>query len=70
MEQEELKTQITEHVQEKVAVMEEKAKTTTVWYKKIGYYVAAAAGAVVIQLVNLYGNEVIQAIQSAFTGLF
>lgn len=45
---EEVKTTVTDHVQEKVSVLEEKAKVETVWYKKLGYYVAAAIGAVVV----------------------
>lgn len=69
-EKNEIKDEITQHVQEKVTVMEEKAKAETIWYKKLGFYVAAAVGAVVVQLINLYGNDVIQIITEAIKSCF
>lgn len=63
---EEVKTTVTDHVQEKVSVLEEKAKTETVWYKKLGYYVAAAIGAVVVQVVNTYGDQLLEIVKGLF----
>lgn len=63
---EEVKTTVTDHVQEKVSVLEEKAKVETVWYKKLGYYVAAAIGAVVVQVVNTYGDQLLEIVKGLF----
>lgn len=65
-----LETQITEHVKTKVVEMETKAKTATKWYKKLGYYVAAAVGAVVIQVVNTYGNDIFQMVKTTLESMF
>lgn len=64
--EDEVKTTVTDHVQEKVSVLEEKAKIETVWYKKLGYYVAAAIGAVVIQVVNTYGDQLLELVKGLF----
>lgn len=64
--EDEVKTTVTDHVQEKVSVLEEKAKVETVWYKKLGYYVAAAIGAVVIQAVNTYGDQLLELVKGLF----
>lgn len=61
-----IETKITEHVQGKVDEMVNTAKTETVWYKKLGYYVAAAIGAAVIYAVQNYGDQIVNLITSLF----
>lgn len=63
---EEVKTTVTDHVQEKVSVLEEKGRVESVWYKKLGYYVAAAIGAVVVQVVNTYGDQLLEIVKGLF----
>lgn len=68
--QEKVTEAVTEHVQEKVAELKETATQQTVWYKKVGYYVAAVVGAGVVQAVNLYGTDIMNFICATLSGLF
>lgn len=65
-----IETKITEHVDEKVQELVQKAKVETTWYKKVGYYVAAAVGAVVLYAVDHFGAQVWDAVMNTFSGLF
>lgn len=51
-----------EHIEAKETELKEKAAVETVWYKRVGFYVAAAVGAAVVQLMNLYGSDLVQII--------
>lgn len=68
--QEKVTEAVTEHVQEKVAELKETATQQTVWYKRVGYYVAAVIGAGVLQAINLYGSDVMNYISATLSGLF
>lgn len=58
----EVKDVVVKHVEDKQTELVEAAKTETVWYKKIGFYVAASIGAVVVQFLNSFGSETFQTI--------
>lgn len=60
------KDTIVEDIQEKIVELELKAANDQKWYKKLGFYVAAAAGAVLAQLINNYGDQLLDIIKSVF----
>lgn len=68
--QEKVTEAVTEHVQEKVAELKETATQQTVWYKRVGYYVAAVVGAGILQAINLYGADIMNYISATLSGLF
>lgn len=61
---------VNDHVGAKKAEMEASAAVETVWYKKIGFYVAAGVGAAVLEVVNVYGAEVVNIIVDLISNLF
>lgn len=58
------------HIADKTAELAEKAKTEQVWYKKVGYYLAIGAGAIVMEIVNQYGTQVQQMVSDFLSNLF
>lgn len=65
-----IETKITEHVESKVKDLVETASKQTSWYKKLGYYVAAAIGAVVVFGIQNFGPQIWEAVMNAVQGMF
>lgn len=59
-----------EHIETKQAELTAKAETQTVWYKKLGYVVAAGIGGIVISIINSFGDNISEAINSIINSLF
>lgn len=65
-----IETKITEHVDEKVQELVQKACQETSWYKKAGYYVAAAIGMAVLYVVQNFGPQIWETVVNNLSGLF
>lgn len=65
-----IKDKVQTHIADKTADIAEKAKTEQVWWKKLGYYIAIGAGAIVMELVNQYGTQVQQMVSDFLSSLF
>lgn len=65
-----IETKITEHVEGKVKDLVETASKETSWYKKLGYYVAAAVGAVVVFTVQNFGPQIWETVMNTVQGMF
>lgn len=59
-----IKQQIIVNGEEKKSELEQKAKAETKWYKKVSMYVCAGVTAIVVELINLYGDQLLDAIRT------
>lgn len=59
-----------EHIENKQAELTAKAESQTVWYKKLGYVVAAGIGGIVISIINSFGDNISDAISTLISNLF
>lgn len=68
--QQKIQEEAIEHIEVKQAELTAKAETELVWYKKVGYYVAAGIGGTIITLINAFGDTIFDAINQALSNLF